>query len=319
MPSRLSRLDDAETLRGLVRDLREGIYVTDRDGRVLDANRAFLAMFGVVLARRAPGLEGRGPRRRRRAPRGRARAPPPRRRGPGLRDGDPPRRTARSAPSSTRRRASKDPETRRGLLSRHPDRHHGPQAPRAAPPRPEPARPAHGLLQPAVPERVRATPRERVPSVLLGRVGLHHGRPRPLQAVQRRVRARGGRRRPEPGRAVPHASDARRGGRRAHGRRRVPSPPRRRRTRPRTEFAARRLQSTADRELIVPFSLGWAAREDGETLEKTIARADQAPPQVARPHALGRAAAPGSPRLGLDRASRPGPGPPASPRRRSRS
>ena len=47
MPSRLSRLDDAETLRGLVRDLREGIYVTDREGHVLDANPAFLAMFGV--------------------------------------------------------------------------------------------------------------------------------------------------------------------------------------------------------------------------------------------------------------------------------
>ncbi len=47
MPSRLSRLDDAETLRGLVRDLREGIYVTDREGHVLDANHAFLAMFGV--------------------------------------------------------------------------------------------------------------------------------------------------------------------------------------------------------------------------------------------------------------------------------
>jgi diguanylate cyclase (GGDEF)-like protein len=42
-----------------------------------------------------------------------------------------------------------------------------------------------------------------------------------------------------------------------------------------TEFAARRLQATADRELIVPFSMGWAAREDGETLERTIARADQ--------------------------------------------
>jgi diguanylate cyclase (GGDEF)-like protein/PAS domain S-box-containing protein len=42
-----------------------------------------------------------------------------------------------------------------------------------------------------------------------------------------------------------------------------------------TEFAARRLMATADRELIVPFTLGWAAREDGETLEKTIARADQ--------------------------------------------
>jgi diguanylate cyclase (GGDEF)-like protein/PAS domain S-box-containing protein len=48
MPSRLSRLDDAETLRGLVRDLREGIYITDRDGHLLDANDAFLAMFGVT-------------------------------------------------------------------------------------------------------------------------------------------------------------------------------------------------------------------------------------------------------------------------------
>lgn len=41
-----------------------------------------------------------------------------------------------------------------------------------------------------------------------------------------------------------------------------------------TEFAARRLQATSDRELIVPFSMGWAARENGETLERTIARAD---------------------------------------------
>jgi diguanylate cyclase (GGDEF)-like protein/PAS domain S-box-containing protein len=42
-----------------------------------------------------------------------------------------------------------------------------------------------------------------------------------------------------------------------------------------TEFAARRLQANADRELVVPFSTGWAAREEGEALEKTIARADQ--------------------------------------------
>ncbi len=47
MSSRLSRLDEAETLRGLVRDLREGIYVTDRAGNVLDGNPAFLEMFGV--------------------------------------------------------------------------------------------------------------------------------------------------------------------------------------------------------------------------------------------------------------------------------
>jgi diguanylate cyclase (GGDEF)-like protein/PAS domain S-box-containing protein len=47
MTSPLSRLDEAETLRALVRDLREGIYVTDRAGNVLDANPAFLGMFGV--------------------------------------------------------------------------------------------------------------------------------------------------------------------------------------------------------------------------------------------------------------------------------
>src|SRR3974390_1676884 len=46
MASRLARLDEVETLRGLVRHLREGVYVTDRAGNVLDANPAFLGMFG---------------------------------------------------------------------------------------------------------------------------------------------------------------------------------------------------------------------------------------------------------------------------------
>ena len=41
-----------------------------------------------------------------------------------------------------------------------------------------------------------------------------------------------------------------------------------------TENTSERLVFMADRELLVPFSLGWAARDDGETLEKTIARAD---------------------------------------------
>ena len=48
MPSRFSRLDDAEALRRFVRDLREGIYVTDGKGRIVDANPAFLAMLGVA-------------------------------------------------------------------------------------------------------------------------------------------------------------------------------------------------------------------------------------------------------------------------------
>jgi GGDEF domain-containing protein len=42
-----------------------------------------------------------------------------------------------------------------------------------------------------------------------------------------------------------------------------------------TTNASQRLTFMAERELLVPFSLGWAVREDGESLEKTIARADQ--------------------------------------------
>jgi len=48
MPSRFSHLDDAESLRRFVRDLREGIYVTDERGRIIDGNPAFLSMLGVA-------------------------------------------------------------------------------------------------------------------------------------------------------------------------------------------------------------------------------------------------------------------------------
>jgi diguanylate cyclase (GGDEF)-like protein/PAS domain S-box-containing protein len=48
MPSRFSRLDDAEALRRFVRDLHEGIYVTNGSGRILDGNPAFLDMLGVA-------------------------------------------------------------------------------------------------------------------------------------------------------------------------------------------------------------------------------------------------------------------------------
>ena len=41
------RLDDPETLAEFVRNLREGVYVTDAEGRILDANPAFLEMLGV--------------------------------------------------------------------------------------------------------------------------------------------------------------------------------------------------------------------------------------------------------------------------------
>lgn len=46
-PSNFRSLDDPETLRNLVRNLGEGIYITAEDGEILDANDAFLRMFGV--------------------------------------------------------------------------------------------------------------------------------------------------------------------------------------------------------------------------------------------------------------------------------
>jgi diguanylate cyclase (GGDEF)-like protein/PAS domain S-box-containing protein len=45
--SRLLSLDDPENLRRFVRSLHEGIYVSTPDGRVLEGNPAFFEMFGV--------------------------------------------------------------------------------------------------------------------------------------------------------------------------------------------------------------------------------------------------------------------------------
>jgi diguanylate cyclase (GGDEF)-like protein/PAS domain S-box-containing protein len=42
-----------------------------------------------------------------------------------------------------------------------------------------------------------------------------------------------------------------------------------------TERAARRIESAAAEQVMVPFSLGWATREGKEKLEKTVARADK--------------------------------------------
>jgi len=41
-------LDDPETMRLLIRSIGEGIYITDSQGRFLDANPAFLEIFGVA-------------------------------------------------------------------------------------------------------------------------------------------------------------------------------------------------------------------------------------------------------------------------------
>ncbi|MGH7721073.1 MAG: GGDEF domain-containing protein, partial [Gemmatimonadaceae bacterium] len=45
---RVRSLDDPGALREFVRNLREGIYITNAEGEVLDANSAFLDMFGVA-------------------------------------------------------------------------------------------------------------------------------------------------------------------------------------------------------------------------------------------------------------------------------
>jgi diguanylate cyclase (GGDEF)-like protein/PAS domain S-box-containing protein len=47
-PQGYSSLDDVKSLRALVRNLREGIYITNSRGEILDANPAFLDMLGVA-------------------------------------------------------------------------------------------------------------------------------------------------------------------------------------------------------------------------------------------------------------------------------
>ncbi len=44
---RLSSLNDADSLRELVHHLKEAIYICSAEGRILDANPAFLEMFGI--------------------------------------------------------------------------------------------------------------------------------------------------------------------------------------------------------------------------------------------------------------------------------
>lgn len=54
--TRLRNLSDAETLRALVGNLREGIYVANVRGEVLDSNRAFLEMIGPHRPDRSAGV-----------------------------------------------------------------------------------------------------------------------------------------------------------------------------------------------------------------------------------------------------------------------
>ena len=268
MTNRLSRLDEAETLRGLVRDLREGIYVTDRAGNVLDANPAFLEMFGVssLAELRAHKVEGLIVDAERRD----AELAILHRDG-AIRDfeleikrvGGEIRTVIDSAT------CAKDPVTGEtfyhGILVDITDR----------------KRLEQRLLDQSLRDPLTGCFNrrflgefERRHAVASGAWGcimvdLDHFKQyndefgheagdailnkvarflmRQTRAEESAVRMGG-----DEFLLLLDGADA-----------------------DATEFAARRLMATADRELIVPFSLGWAARDDGETLEKTIARADQ--------------------------------------------
>ncbi len=274
MPGRLSRLDDAETLRGFVRDLREGIYVTDRDGRVLDANRAFLAMFGVssldeLRACKAADLVVDLARRE-------AELVLLHRDG-AVRDFEMEIRRAGGEVRTVIDSATcvTDPETGevfyhgiliditdRKLLEqrlldqslRDPltgcfnrrylntfERQHASQS------HPSFAG-AWGCIMVDLDyfKQYNDEFGHEAGDAVLNRVARFLMRQ--TRAEEAAVRMGG-----DEFLLLLDGADA-----------------------AATEFAARRLQSTADRELLVPFSMGWAAREDGETLERTVARADQA-------------------------------------------
>lgn len=274
MPSRLSRLDDAETLRGLVRDLREGIYVTDRDGHVLDANDAFLAMFGVssldeLRARKVADLVVDVARRE-------AEIEILHREG-AIRDFEMEIRGVGGEVRTVIDSATlaKDPETGEvfyhGILIDITDRKQLEQRLLDQSLRD----PLTGCFNRRFLNEFERRHASGSHASLSGAWGCimvdldyfkqyndefgHEAGDAVLNRVarflMRQTRAEesavrmGG----DEFLLLLDGADA-----------------------AATEFAARRLQATADRELIVPFSMGWAAREDGETLEKTIARADQA-------------------------------------------
>ena len=56
--SRFQSLSDPDSLREFARNLREGIYISTLDGRILDANPAFLEMYGALTLADLAGLTG---------------------------------------------------------------------------------------------------------------------------------------------------------------------------------------------------------------------------------------------------------------------
>ena len=271
MPSRLPRLDDAETLRTLVRDLREGVYVADRAGNVLDANSAFLALLGAPSL---ASLEGRTLRELAVDPARHEAALELLTREGSIRDfeleirgaGGDVRTVIDSAVRATdpatgevlihgvlidvtdRKRheqrlldqSLRDPLTgcfNRRFLNEFGRRHAEGSEPDAD----------WGCIMVDLDyfKQYNDEFGHEAGDAVLNRVARFLMRQ--TRAEESAVRMGGD----EFLLLLDGADDSA------------------------TEFAARRLQASADRELIVPFSMGWAAREEGEALERTIARADQ--------------------------------------------
>jgi diguanylate cyclase (GGDEF)-like protein/PAS domain S-box-containing protein len=272
MSSRLSRLDETETLRRFVRDLREGIYVSDRAGNVLDANPAFLEMFGVSsvqeLGRRSAEERLVDPARRE------AGLDVLRREGAirdfefDIRRADGSVRTViDSATSATdpetgavfthgiliditdRKRLEqrlvdqnlRDPLTgcfNRRFLDEFERRHADDTAPFDG---------SWGCIMLDLDHFKQYNDEfgHQAGDAVLNRVARFLMRE--TRAEESAVRMGG-----DEFLLLLDGADA-----------------------PATEFAARRLQSSAEGDLLVPFSMGWAAREEGEPLERTIARADE--------------------------------------------
>jgi diguanylate cyclase (GGDEF)-like protein/PAS domain S-box-containing protein len=272
MSSRLSRLDEAETLRGLVRDLREGIYVSDRAGNVLDANPAFFEMFGVSSLEelRAPRVNGLIVDAARRETELEVLH-----RDGVIRDFEMEIRRVSGELRTVIDSAScaRDPETGEifyhGILIDITDRKRLEQRLLDQSLRD----PLTGCFNRRFLHEFERRHQESAHPSFSGAWGCimidldyfkqyndefgHEAGDAVLNRVarflMRQTRAEesavrmGG----DEFLLLLDGADA-----------------------TAIEFAARRLQVTADRELIVPFSMGWAAREDGETLERTIARAD---------------------------------------------
>ena len=259
-------LDDPETLREMAHLLREGVYVAEADGRVLDANAAFLEMTGAATiaelsARRLDDLVT-DPARRRAALAGLAETGGARELEVQLLRPDGSTRTvletvwARGAQGATRLHGiladvseARTLEARlRDAVARDPltgafDRRHLDTVAREVE---HDARAGWGCLHVNVRDGVAA-------------VSARRGRPAADEALQRMgrflmrsVRA------DEP--VIRLDDDAflvvLKGA-----------------TGDRTERVARRLQLQALRTAPVPFHLGWAAREGGERLEELVSRA----------------------------------------------